>query len=231
MNHIRLMQPDIVFTVCPEMLVLLKSLEIPCDMLPYAYCPKYHHPSTENKDFTHDIAFVGSAYPNVLSTHPDHYRRISLDVLFKPLLENGYRIDLYGDNQHQQVLQSLYGTTIPDNWLHGRCPYEKTWQVYSKSFINLVTQNHEHTITKRTFEIMGSGGLAISLSNTAIRNTFTPGKDLAASSNPKETLDLIKYYLSTPAAAAEVRRNALVSVQSHTYRQRAECIVSQLMPA
>ena len=114
MNHIRLMQPDIVFTVCPEMLVLLKSLEIPCDMLPYAYCPKYHHPSTENKDFTHDIAFVGSAYPNVLSAHPDHYRRISLDVLFKPLLENGYRIDLYGDNQHQQVLQSLYGTTIPD---------------------------------------------------------------------------------------------------------------------
>ncbi len=230
MNHIRLLEPDLVFTVCPDMLSFLRQKNIPSEMLFYAYSPVSHHPGPSDSKNPNQIAFVGGAYPNILSMYPNHYRRQSLDVLFKPLLDNGYRIDLYGDNRHKQVLKSLYGMDIPDDWLHGRCPYERTWQIYSGCVINLITQNHDRTITKRTFEVLGSGGLALSFSNSAIREYFTPGKDLAVTSSPTETLELVEYYLSHPEDCQNMREHALESAKSHTYKQRAESIVSRVMP-
>jgi spore maturation protein CgeB len=97
----------------------------------------------------------------------------------------------------------------------------------SDLFVNLVTQNHEHTITKRTFEILGSGGFALSSDNTAIRELFVPGRDLAVSSSPEQTLELVRYYKEHPDEWRKVRDSAVLSVQNHTYKQRAEFIVQK----
>ena len=228
MNHILLMKPDMVFTVCPEMLDLLRIQGIQSHLLPYAYCPQTHHPGAVQPEFFHAISFTGSAYPQIVEVQAEHYRRKSLNVLFKPLLNNGIRIDLYGDDRHGQVLKALYGTDIPVEWIHGQCPYEMTWQIYSGSSINLVTQNHEHTITKRTFEIMGCGGLALSLGNTAIREAFSPGRDLVVSSSPEETLEMVNELMRNPDKCTAIRANALLRMGEHTYRQRAEYIISRI---
>ncbi len=228
MKMIQTLQPDYVFTICPEMLALLKAKGIPSDLLFYAYSPLTHHPGSAAAEYADQIAFVGAAYPTVIAQYPHHYRRRSLDTLFKPLLDGGYRVDFYGDNDHRQVIKSLFGFDLPNNWLHERQPYEDTWRIYHSCAINLVTQNNEHSLTKRTFEILGSGGFALSYGNDAIRQLFVPGRDLVVSSSPKQTLELVEYYVQHPDARNLIRSNALISIRNHTYLKRAECIVSRV---
>jgi len=92
----------------------------------------------------------------------------------------------------------------------------------------LVTQNHAHTITKRTFEILGSGGFALSADNEAIRELFVPGRDLIVSASPNETMELVHYYEKNPDEWKKIRENAVISVEKHTYKQRAEYILELL---
>jgi spore maturation protein CgeB len=227
-RHIDLMKPDVVFTVCPDMRRLLTSRDIPCQLLFYAFNPLVHRPGPSVQAYEDQLAFVGGAYPAVIQRHPEHYRRRSMDVLFKPLLEHGYRLDFYGDNNHKQVIRSLYRIEIPDAWLHGRYPYEKTCEIYRSCAFNLVTQNHEHTLTKRLFEILGSGGFALSYDNAAVRQFFRPGVDLAVSASPEQTLSLIAYYQANQDEYLKIRENAADSAMAHTYRQRAETILLTL---
>jgi spore maturation protein CgeB len=228
MNHIGLQKPDMVFTVCPEMLELLRGRGIPAELLFYASSPVFCHPGPAAAEFEGQIAFVGAAYPEVLQKFPNHYRRLSMDVLFKPLLNNGYRIDLYGDSRHKQVIKALYDFDMPDAWVHSYCPHESIFGIYSGCSINLVTQNHENTLTKRVFEILGAGGFALSYGNTAIRELFAPGKDLEVSSSPGQTLELVEYYKNRPEEYYKIRENAAISAQRHTYRERAEFILNKL---
>ncbi len=230
MNHIGLQKPDMVFTVCPEMLELLRGQGMRSEMLFYASSPVFHRPGPAAAEFEGQIAFVGASYPQILQKFPNHYRRLSMDALFKPLLNNGYRVDLYGDSRHKQVIKALYGFDMPDAWVHGYCPHESIFRIYSGCSINLVTQNHENTLTKRLFEILGEGGFALSYDNAALRELFTPGKELAVSSSPDETLELVEYYKSRPEEYYRIRENAAASAQKHTYRERAEYILDKLTP-
>jgi len=229
MKHINLLKPDVVFTVCPEMLERLHSQGIQSEILFYAFSPISHHPGPIAAENEGQITFAGAAYPGIISRYPKHYRRLSMDVLFKPLLDGGYKVDFYGDNNHKQVIKSLYNFDVPDAWLHGRYLYERTCQIYNSCSINLVTQNHENTLTKRVFEILGSGGFALSYDNSAIRELFTPGRDLVVSSSPEQTLELTEYYKNHSDEYKKIRENAIVSVQNHTYKQRAESIISKLV--
>jgi hypothetical protein len=105
MAHIHQFGPEAVFTVCPDMLELLRSNNIRSEMLYYAYCPLFHHPADPAPLINGQISFVGNAYTNVLDKYPGHYRHLSMNVLFKPLLENGTRIDFYGDTPIRQVIK------------------------------------------------------------------------------------------------------------------------------
>lgn len=225
MQHINFLKPDMVFTVCPDMLAHLRKQDILCAMLPYAFCPESHYPGPIEPEHTGRIAFVAGAYGIVLEQFPQHYRRISMDVLIKPLLDNYCRVDFYGDIYHKDVIKSLYNFNVPLEWVHPRMPYSETWQVYNSCAINLVTQNHEHTITKRTFEILGSGGFALSYANTAVQEFFKPGIDLEISSSPEETTEKVAYYLKNTQAYNKIRQNAIKSVQHHTYKQRAQLVM------
>lgn len=126
------------------------------------------------------------------------------------------------------ILKILLDLDVPIECFNGYLPYEKTCEIYNSSFINLVTQNHKNTITKRTFEIIGSGGFMISSDNIAIRQLFIPGKDLEVSSSPEQTLELVQYYANNLDAYNKIRENALISAQNNTYKQRVEYIISKL---
>lgn len=220
--------PNYVFTVCPEMLELLQKEDIPSSIMPYAYSPLSHHPAQSIDELSDKIAVVGCAYPEIVCTQPQHYRTRSISTLVEPLISNGRRVDFWGDARHKSVMQQCFGCTILDEWCHRRCSYDKTHEIYSNCFINLVFQNHSQTITKRTYEILGSGGFILTYENEEIKRQFVPQKDLVISSSKQETIDIVEYYLHTPDAYLKVRENALNCAKEHTYKQRAKQMLMQL---
>jgi spore maturation protein CgeB len=228
MDIINLSKPDLVFTMCPDMLEFLRSQDIPCDMLHYAYSPLSHHPIEGISNYENFLGIVGQAYLQFAIQNPEHFRYKSIRLLLQPLLENNYKIQFYGDYDYRILLKMAYSLDVPGHWFKGYLPYERTCGVYNRTYINLVTQNHERTLTKRTFEILGSGGFLLSSENEEIKRLFTPGKDLEVTSSPEETLELVEYYKNNPDAHSEIRKNALVSAQNHTYKQRAETILSKI---
>ena len=221
-------KPDLVLTMCPEMLELIRSKGFTCEYMRYAYSPISHRPLPGFDNDRYFINLIGNSYYREFGRFcPSHYRYKSINILLKPLLENGYTVHFYGDRGYSALLKERFGIVVPPASFHGYMPYEKTCAAYNSSFVNLVTQNHEHTVTKRTFEILGSGGFALSADNSEIRKLFVPGRDLVVSSSPEQTLELVHYYKEHPDEWRQIRKNAVLSVQNHTYKQRAEFIMGK----
>ncbi len=220
-------KPDLVLTMCPEMREYIRLKGILSDFMHYAYSPVSHRPLEGYDNDKYFINLVGNSYYKYAKYHPDHFRYKSVEILVKPLLQNGYTINFYGDRGYGALLKEWFNIDVPASSFYGYMPYERTCAAYNSSFVNLVTQNHEHTITKRTFEILGSGGFALSADNSEIRKLFVPGQDLVVSSSPEQTLELVCYYKDHPDEWRQMRKNAVLSVQNHTYKQRAEFIVDK----
>lgn len=227
MDVIYLSKPDLILTICPEMLEFVRSKNLPCEMMHFAYSPVSHRPLAGYENDKYFINLIGSSYLEFARFYPDHYRYTSLKVILKPILENGYKVHFYGDSGYRALIKLFLDIDVPQEYFHGYLPYERTCAAYNSSFINLVTQNHKQTITKRTFEILGSGGFALSSDTAELRKLFTPGRDLAVSSSPEQTLELVQYYKNNQDQWRKVRENAVLSVQNHTYKQRAEYIIGK----
>ena len=220
-------KPDLVLSVCPEMRNLITSKGFVCEMMYYGWSPVSHQPMPYIHRDDQFINLIGNSYISIHPYHPDHYRYKSIEIILKPLLENHYNVHFYSDTGYRSLIQKLFDIDVPQECFHGYLPYDRTCAAYSDCFINLATQNHEHTITKRTFEILASGGFALSSDNAELRKLFVPGRDLAVSSSPEETLELVKYYDTHPEEYRKVREQASLSVQNHSYKQRAEFILEK----
>ncbi len=229
MTGLELFKPDMVFSICPEMLEVLKSKSIPCARLDFAYNPTIHYPKPTSDDGNNTISLVGNAWLWYADHFPEHYRYSkSIPVLLKPLIENNYRIDFYGSTEYKPVIKKFLDLDVPIEWFKGAISYEKTCDIYNRSFINLITQNHELTITRRTFEILGSGGFGLSCYNSAVKDMFGTSGALAIADSSDETLELLEYYKRNKDDYMKVRKNAVISVQNHTYKERAEEIISKI---
>ncbi len=229
MTGFELSKPDMVFSICPEMLELLKSKSIPCERLDFAYNPTIHYPKPITVNENHTISLIGNAWLAYSNRYPAHFRYSkAIPIILKPLLENNYKIDFYGSKEYQLLIKKLLNIDVPNEWFKGTIFYEKTCNVYSSSFVNLITQNHELTITRRTFEILGSGGFGLSCYNTAVQDMFGNSGALAIAKSPDETLELLEYYKKNIDDYIMVRKNAVISVQNHTYKERAEKIIKEV---
>lgn len=230
MNLIRASGPDAVFTICPVMQERISKLGIPCYILLFASNAQMHHPVLADDEYAGKITFVGNWYRALAETMPEHLRHESMRILFKPLIEGGNEVHFYGANAADYPFRQVFGLDIPRNCFHGHVPYEHIHRIFSGCFINLVPQNYEHSIIKRAFEILGSGGFGLSYDTAAMRAAFPEGNGFVYTSSPKETLEIVEYYRNEPEAYNRVRKNALIMAQKHTYRQRAETIVRELFP-
>lgn len=228
MDVIYLSKPDLVLTMCPEMREFIIQKGFSCEIMYYGYSPVSHRPMSGYDNDKKFINLIGNSYTQFYSFHPSHYRYKSISILVKPLLENGYTVHLYGDTGYRPLIKQIIGIDFPPENYHGYMPYERTCAAYNSSFINLVTQNHAQTITKRTFEILGSGGFLLSSDNSELRKLFVPGRDLLVSSSPDQTLELVRYYENNMDEWKKIRENAVLSVQNHTYKQRAEYILEKI---
>ncbi len=231
MTSFEILKPDMVFSICSQMLEKLKSKSIPCHRLDFAYNPTIHYPQAIPAGASNAISLVGNAWLWYANRYPSHFRYSkAIGVILKPLIENNNKIDFYGTTEYKPVIKKFLNLDVPIEWFKGVIPYAVTCNIYNRSFINLITQNHELTITRRTFEILGSGGFGLTCYNTAIKDMFGNSGGLAISNSEKETLDLLEYYRNDLDAYLNVRKNAVISVENHTYKERAEDIIKLIFP-
>ena len=229
MTAFELLKPDMVFSICPEMIERLKSKNIPSERLDFAFNPTIHYPKPASAGENNAISLVGNAWLMYSNRNPAHFRYSrAIHVILKPLIENSYSIDFYGTTEYKQVIKKFLNLDVPIEWFKGTISYAKTCDIYNSSFINLITQNHDLTITRRTFEILGSGGFGLSCNNTAVMNMFGNCGGLAISNSPNETLELMEYYQNNLDAYYDVRKKAVICVQNQTYKERAEVIINKM---
>ncbi|MCJ8008853.1 glycosyltransferase [Lederbergia wuyishanensis] len=221
------MQPDFVFTLSKEMVSFYQSLDIPAAHLDFGFHSSIHrqHSRTDSK-YEGNISLVANAYPLVLQDAPNHYRNQSLQILLKPLLRLNQQINIWGRNWEQ--MEAILGESIPQEWIKGYLSYTDASKVYSSSSIMIGLQNYETQVTQRTYEILASGGFLLTSDIPAVRELFTPGKDLVVSSSPKETLELLNYYLINHEERETIRKQGKASVQPHSYKNRAAYVLECL---
>lgn len=219
-------QPDFVFTICSKNVAYYESLNINAAHLDFAYHPKVSQPTKPCDTYKGRIAVVANAYPNKLKFYPNHYRHESLRILVKPLLDKNIRVDFYG--KYWENMELFLGHKIPEDWIHGYVPYTETNKVYSSNDIIIGIQNHPTQLTQRIYEILGCGGFLLTNNTPEVNRLFKANQDLAVSSSPEETVQLVRYYLDNPEQRKLIQTQGQQSVDHHTYSYRAEYIIKTL---
>lgn len=172
------------------------------------------------------IAVVANAYPDVFERVPGHYRMTCLQTLIVPLVRSDIRVDFYG--RHWDLMAPWLGLDIPAGWIRGHLPYPEANKVYSSADIVIGLQNYPALVTQRTYEILGSGGFLLTQDTPAVRRLFSPGRDLVVSSTPDDTVHLVRHYLEHPEERHNIRTQGRLTVDFHSYRQRAEQVINVL---
>lgn len=229
MSIVRLARPEMVFTICPIMQERIEKWGIPCYILPFASNPHMHHPTKDNGEYVGQITFVGNWYRALAETNPGHLRHKSMQALVSPLIKSNHDIHFYGANAAGYPFKEVFGLDIDQKYLHRHVPYEDIHKVYSGSFINLVPQNYEHSIIKRAFEILSSGGFGLSYDTAAMRETFPEGNGFVYTKSQEETLQLVEHYEAAPNDYNRIREKALIIARQHTYKQRAATIIGKIL--
>jgi len=220
---IKRMKPDFVFTISAKMARLYRKLGIPAAQMDFGYHPSLHRRLSPSEKYRCDVAVVANAYPNVLRRYPNHYRRKSLDLLIRPLLQSGIRVDFYGKNWGN--MGPFLGRLIPRSWIHGPVPYKDASKVYSSAKIVLGLQNYTDMVTQRTYEILGSGGFLVTCNTPGVRKMLTSDRDLVVSSSPQETVRVVQRYLKDPDGRERIRNQGRKTIANHTYTNRAKHMI------
>ncbi|PGM64850.1 peptigoglycan-binding protein LysM [Bacillus cereus] len=224
---VKRMQPDFVFTICPQTIETYKKLGVPSAHLDFGFEETIHCPVQQYSNYRSKIAVVANAYPHILEQYPNHFRRQAINVLIRPLIERNIRIDFWGKDWEK--MNSFFGFDIPHEWIHGHLPYTEANKVYNSSDIMIGLQNYPNLLTQRTYEILGSGGFLITMNTPGVRSLFQPGKELITSSSPEETVQLINYYLKHSEKRKFIQEQGNAAVQIHSYQVRAKHIIDTLI--
>lgn len=223
---IKRMQPDYIFTISKQTAKMFRSLGYPSAYLDFAYHPNIHFRTKIKPAYRADIAVVANAYPGVLRRYPRLYRHRAIDILIKPLISSGYKVDFYGKDWGK--MGAYLGKTLPKDSLRGKIPYKNANQVYSSAKIIIGLQNYKHMLTQRTYEILGSGGFLLTCNTPAVQRLLRSNYDAAISSSGQETLSLVRYYLNHDQERERIRRNGRGTISAENYKNRAAQLLSVL---
>ncbi|SHS94256.1 Uncharacterized protein conserved in bacteria [Mycobacteroides abscessus subsp. abscessus] len=220
------LQPDLVFTICKEMVQFYRDHGFGCEYLPFGYEPTIHYPGEKNEDFKCNIVLVANSYVWDFNNNDYDQRLKYLKDLVCPLIDEGIRIDFFGHRWEE--MGSFLGKDIPKDWIRGPVSYHNTRDLYRSSNIVLGLQSFDEQLTHRTYEIMASQGFLLTNDTEEIRRLFVPGEELIISDSPEKTLELVNYYLDHPEERERISAKGYKNVSPNTYRQRAKEIVEFL---
>ncbi|MGD6817423.1 glycosyltransferase family protein [Metabacillus sp. 113a] len=216
---IRRMKPDFVFTVSSSLCKMYEDLGIKAAHLDFGYHESVHRRTLPLPEYRANIAVVANAYPDYIKENPDVFRSSSLQTLIAPLIQNGIRVDFWGKNWEH--MGKYLGRPIPREWIHGYVDYRDAYKIYNSAKIIIGLQNCEDQLTQRTYEILGSGGFLLTSDTPAVKEKFVPGRDLAVSSNPLETVQRVEYFLKNPLKRKLIQNRGFKAVEDNSYHFRA----------
>jgi len=223
---IRRIKPDFVFTIHRPTVKLYRKLSIPTAHLDFGFDPSVHRRAKVHKKYRSTAALVANGYVQLYRDKPKHYRFQTLRHLVNPFLKKNLKINFYG--RYWDQMRHVFKQPIPKHWIRGYLPYTKANKVYSSVDFVIGPQNGTDRLTQRTYEVLASGGLLITSDTPEVRKLFRPGRDLLVSASEKKTRKLIKKYLRLPKKRERIRRNAIRTVRSHSYKNRASYILRVL---
>lgn len=189
-----------VFTTANECIPDYEAHGITAHLMMFACLPSFHRRVNPDKRFLHDLILVGTNFARFEA------REKGIDAVLRPLVDKGYDLKLYGDDQwlnHScpfHVGNDLYG---------GKMSYEETPAAYSSSRIVLGIHSVDTSPTMmsmRTFEILGCGAFFLTQWTPAIENLFKNHTHLVWTKSPAETLDLVDYYLAHESQRSKIAR-------------------------
>jgi spore maturation protein CgeB len=231
---VKIVQPDLVFTINADCIPYYHALGIPAFHMEFGYNPLMEtHPSKRpDADYNHehhDLALVANSYQ---IWKQEIYRYRSLEILLLPLLERGYNLAIYGRRWEDTPWWD--DKLISAVHCKGPVTFEESFRVFQSAKIILNPQNQSGSntgVTSRTFEISGCGAFQLTVRTPAVENLFTHGKHLIMSNSPDETLKLVDYYLKHKKERVKIASQGQAEVLAkHTYDQRAaqmlECLNS-----
>jgi len=152
----------------------------------------------------HDIVFVGNA-------RGPHGRKIVSDVGHVP-----YDFKVWGRGWDSLLPPQFYGGRYYD--------YEKLDELYASSSISLNDHHadmaREGFVAVKIFDILASGGFAISDKNAGIKEIF--GDAVPQYESPKHLRELLAFYLTHREERLNLAKEGREIALSHTWRKRAE---------
>jgi spore maturation protein CgeB len=217
---IEIYKPDGVLTIHPDSVSKYQKQGIPAGHLDFGCNPEFNKYEPTSSKYIYDVALVGNGGKEWKS-----YRKDSVQILLKPLVERGYNIAIWG-KRWDRFNEELMGFKIPKHMLKGELPYEETNKVYNSASIIVGLQNDHGMLTSRTFEVLGSGGFLLTVPTQSVNKLFINNVHLTCSSSPEDTVDLVNYFLKNTAARQEIARNGQLEVYlKHPYKERARQIL------
>jgi len=161
----------------------------------------------------YDIVFVGNA-------RQAHGRQIITDIGDVP-----YNFKVWGNGWDELLPKKYYGGRYHD--------YEKLDELYASSLIS-INDHHsdmarEGFVAVKIFDILASGGFAISDKNSGIREIF--GDAVPQYESPEHLRALLDLYINNPDERLKQMEKGRDIALSHTYQKRAAQIRQALEPA
>ncbi len=218
---IEIYKPDAVFSIHPDSVSKYHALGLSAGHLDFGCNPEFNKFEPPSSKYAYDVVLVGNGGKAWKS-----YRKDSVQILLKPLVERGYDVAIWG-SRWNRFNEELMGFKIPKHMIKGELPYEETNKVYNSAKIILGLQNDQEMLTSRTFEVLGSGGFLLTVPTRSVNNLFTNNVHLTCSDSPEHTVRLVDYFLKYDETRKAIARNGQSEVYTkHTYKERADRILN-----
>lgn len=220
-------KPDKVFTPCRQAQKIYAASNIKTGIMRYGISTEMFYKAPRNPEYEQMITYIAGFYKGRIKQKKS-YKAQSLEALFGGVVQHGIKIDLWGA-LGLQTLYSYWTENVPTDFYHGGCRYDKLKEIYSNCYINLATQNGESHITKRTYDILGSAGFALTYKTPGVEEEFENGKELIAVTSAEESLYYIEYYKKNRKEYDMIRENGYKKVvENYTYKHRLQNMLAEI---
>ncbi|MDR3587861.1 MAG: glycosyltransferase [Desulfosporosinus sp.] len=228
---------DFIFTPAAECLDDYLRIGKPCALLQFGYSPLQHRHLPPKDDYVTDITIAASYHQRFEDDYVKNFilgqendgeidlRLKSIQENVLPLIERKYKVAIWGQG---------WETLVPKHFIKGLLSYDDVPLLYSsaKIVLGLEWDNISETkTTGRPFEVLGCRGFFLSYRTKALENLFIDRTHLALTSSPRETLEIVDYYLKHDKERQQVALEGQKEVfAKHTYHHRARAFVEALRP-
>lgn len=200
--YVARISPNFVFTRFAEYMPRYQEMGMNVDWLDVGCNPLFHKPLSSDPSFSCEVSVAANG-----QFVWDIFRRKSIIDLVSPLFEASFDTRIWGRDWNE--MQQYLGIIPKNEFLHGFLPYYFTPLAYNSSKINISLQTVENQISSRTYDILSSGGFLLTSDTPAVRELLQPGHCCVISSSPKETVEIIQYYLAHEDERREIAQKGL----------------------